>query len=230
MGVNDFDNYPSEVADIEKVGGAEYNLEMIISLQPDLVLAHESGLYGLGDGIDQLEAAGIPVFVVKNAINFDETYKTIEEIGQLTGTFDEAKAINTGIQTDLAAIQAKVKDAEPKTAFVVVGMEPDIYTAGTGTFIDEMLKVINVENVVQQEGWPMYSAEDFAANNADYIIATYESDLTAIKANSMFANMPAVLASNLKLVDGDTTSRQGPRIADGVEALAKAIYPEIFGE
>lgn len=230
VGVNDYDNYPPEVKDIEKIGGTEYNLEMIISLQPDLVLAHESGLYGLGDGIEQLEAAGIPVFVVRNAVDFEETYMTIEQIGQLTGKADEAKKVNEGIQSKLTAIQDKIKDAEPKSAFVVVGMEPDIYAVGTKTYLDEMLKVINVKNAVEQEGWPMYSAEDFAASNADYIIATYESDLEAIQSNEMFANMKAVQANNFKLVDSDTTSRQGPRLADGVESIAKAIYPEIFGE
>ena len=45
------------------------------------------------------------------------------------------------------------------------------------TFIDEMLQLIDVENAVQTEGWPMYSAEQFVASNPDTILFTYESDM-----------------------------------------------------
>lgn len=230
VGVNDTDNYPPEVQSIQKIGGLEYNLEMIISLQPDLVLAHESGMYGLGDGVEQLEAAGIPVFVVKNAVNFEETYETIEQIGQLTGRLAEAKKVNENIQTKLAALQEKVKDVEPKTAFVVVGVEPQIYAVGKGTYMDEMLNFLNIKNEVTQSGWPEYSAEDFVASDADIILTTYESDIEAIKGNPLFATMKAVQSNQLLLVDGDTTSRQGPRLAEGVENIAKAVYPELFNE
>ncbi len=230
VGVNDTDNYPPEVESIQKIGGIEYNLEMIISLQPDLVLAHESGMYGLGDGVAQLEAAGIPVFVVKNAVNFEETYETIEQIGLLTGRQAEAKQVNEDIQTKLAELQQKVKDVEPKTVFVVVGAQPEIYAVGKGTYMDEMLNILNIKNAVTEPDWPVYSAEDFVASDADIILTAYEPDIDAIKENPLFATMKAVQSNQLLLIDGDTTSRQGPRLAEGVEAIAKAVYPELFNE
>ena len=230
VGVNDTDNYPPEVESIQKIGGMEYNLEMIISLKPDLVLAHESGMYGLGDGVVQLEAAGIPVFVVKNAVNFKETYETIEQIGLLTGRLAEAKKVNENIQTKLSELQQKVKGVEPKTVFVVVGAQPEIYAVGKGTYMDEMLNVLGIQNAVTEPDWPVYSAEDFVASDADIILTTYEPDIEAIKANPLFATMKAVKSDQLLLVDGDTTSRQGPRLAEGVEKIAKAVYPELFNE
>ena len=230
VGVNDNDNYPTEVANIEKIGGMEYNLEKIMSLKPDLVVAHASGMYGFGDGVAQLEAAGIPVFVVQNAVTFEETYETIAQIGQLTGTTTKADEINKAIQAKLDEIAAKVKDVEQKSAFVVVGIEPDIYAVGTKTYMDEMLKVANIKNTVAEEGWPMYSAEQLVASDADYVIATYESDLELLKSNDLFKTMKAVQSNSLATVDGDITSRQGPRLAEGVELLAKAVYPEVFNE
>ena len=230
VGVNDYDNYPEAVATKERVGGMEFNLEQIIALQPDLVLAHESRVYGMEEGITQLEAVGIDVFVVKNAVDFDETYTTIEQIGQLTGTMAKANELVTTIQTQLDEIQQKVAGLEPKSAFILVGTEPDIYAAGTGTYIDEMLQLIGVENAVQTEGWPMYSAEQFVASNANTILVTYESDMEAIMQNPAYAVMDAVQNGMVKLIDEDTTSRQGPRLAAGVESIAKAMYPEVFGE
>lgn len=231
IGVNDSDNYPEEALTKEKVGGMEFNLEQIIAMQPDLIVAHESGLYSFGEeAITQLESVGIPVFVVKNALTFEETYTTIEQIGQLTGKAEQATEMVASIKQGITNIEKKVPELEEKSVFVVVGAEPDLYAAGQDTFMDEMLDVLNVENVVPELGWPQYSAEQFVKSNADVILVTYESDIEAILNNSAYAEMDAVKAGNVKLVDGDTTSRQGPRIVEGIESIAEVIYPEAFNE
>ena len=113
---------------------------------------------------------------------------------------------------------------------MVVGAAPDIYVVGQNTFMNEMLKAINVDNAVKEEGWIQYSAEQFIAANPDSIVFTYAGDDETIKNNPAFAVMTAIQNNALTVVDGDTTSRQGPRTAEGVESLAKAIYPEVFND
>ncbi|MEC1176899.1 ABC transporter substrate-binding protein [Metasolibacillus meyeri] len=228
VGVSDNDDYPSEVAEKERIGGMEFNVEKIISLQPDIVFAHESSMYTLGPALEQFESAGVTVFVVKNAATFEETYTSMEQIGKLTGKVEEAEKMVESIKGKLAELQAKVEGQEEKSAFVVVGTTPDIYAVGQNTFMNAMLKTINVQNVVEADEWPMYSAEDFVASNPSTIIVTYEDDVAAILNNPAFAEMDAVKNGAVYTVDGSMTSRQGPRIADGVESIAKAIYPELF--
>lgn len=230
VGVNDNDNYPAQVAEKTRIGGIEYNIETIISLQPDIVFAQESSMFTLESAIEQLEASGITVFVVEDADTFDETYETIEVIGTLTDKDEEAEKIISSIQSKLADIQSKLQGVAPKTAFMVVGALPDIYVVGQNTFMNEMLKIINVENAVKEEEWVLYSAEQFIAANPDSIVFTYEGDDETIKNNPAFAVMTAIQNNALTVIDGDTTSRQGPRIAEGVESLAKAIYPEVFND
>lgn len=228
VGATDNDDYPPAVADVEKVGGMEFNAEKIISLQPDVVFAHESGMFSFEQALEQLEAAGVTVFVVKNAMTFDDTYTTMQDIGKLTGKSAEAEKMIENIKTKLADIKEKVKGQEEKTAFVVVGMTPDIYAVGKNTFMDEMLQTINVKNAVEADGWPMYSPEDFVASNPSAIVVTYADDVETLKTTDAFADMDAVKNGAIYPVDANTTSRQGPRIADGVESIAKAIYPEAF--
>lgn len=231
IAVNDNDNYPEEALTKEKIGGVEFNLEQIIALQPDLVLAHESNLYNFNEeAIAQLEAIGITVFVVKDAKTFEETYTTIEQIGRMTNTVQQADAMIASIKAGIDEIEIKVADLEEKSVFIVVGTDPELYVAGQETFIDEMLDVLNVENAVPELGWPQYSAEQFVASNPDAILVTYESDIEAIQTNDAYSEMDAVKNDQVKLVDGDTTSRQGPRIVEGIESLAEAIYPEAFNE
>lgn len=231
IAVNDNDTYPEEALSKESVGGMEFNLEQIISLQPDLVVAHESGLYSFNEqAIAQLESVGIPVFVVKDAKTFEETYETIEQIGNLTNKEKEAEEMIVSIKEGIEEIEVKVADLEEKSVFVVVGTNPQLYVAGQETFISEMLEVLNVENAVPELGWPQYSSEQFVQSNPDIILVTYENDLAAIEENDAYAEMDAVKNANVKLVDSDTTSRQGPRIVEGIESIGEAIYPEVFNE
>ncbi|MEK4530450.1 ABC transporter substrate-binding protein [Solibacillus sp. FSL K6-1554] len=231
IAVNDNDTYPEEALSKESVGGMEFNLEQIISLQPDLVVAHESGLYSFNEqAIAQLESVGIPVFVVKDAKTFEETYDTIEQIGNLTNKEKEAEEMIISIKEGIEEIEVKVADLEEKSVFVVVGTNPQLYVAGQETFISEMLDVLNVENAVPELGWPQYSSEQFVKSNPDIILVTYENDLAAIEENDAYAEMDAVKNANVKLVDSDTTSRQGPRIVEGIESIGEAIYPEVFNE
>ena len=230
VGINDNDNYPEQVAEKTRIGGIEYNIETIISLQPDVVFAHESSMFTFESALEQLEASGVTVFVVEDAATFDETYETIEVIGTLTGKDEEANKIIASIQSKLADIQTKLQGVTPKTAFMVVGGGPEIYVVGQNTFMNEMLKEIKVDNVVKEEGWPLYSAEQFIAANPDSIVFTYAGHDEMIKNDPAFAVMTAIQNNALTVVDGDKTSRQGPRIAEGVESLAKAIYPEVFND
>ena len=230
VGVNDNDNYPEQVNERTRVGGIEYNIETIISLQPDVVFAHESSMYTLEGAIEQLESAGIKVFVVEDAVNFEDTYETIEDVATLTGKEAEAEKVISSIKSKIEEIQKKLEGIEPKTVFMVIGGAPDIYVVGQNTFMNEMLKTINVKNAVQQDGWPMYSAEEFVAADPDFLLFTYEGDDEIIKNNPAFAVMKAVKDDAMAVVDGDTTSRQGPRIAEGVESIAKAVYPEVFND
>lgn len=230
VGVSDNDDYPEQAATKEKVGGMEFNLELMASLKPDIVFAHGASMYSFEKGMEQLEALGIPVFVVKDAVNFEETYETIKQIGQLTGRSAQAEEMVATMQKDIEDLKTKAAGLEEKSAFIVVGTEPNLFAAGTGTFINEMLGAIGVNNSVTLPNWPQYSAEQFVKDNPDVILVTYESNLDAILKNPAYAEMDAIKSGNVHLIDANTTSRQGPRIADGIQSIAQTMYPEVFGE
>lgn len=230
VGRTDNDNYPEEVTAKPSVGDIMFSAEEVIALNPDIVFAHSSGMYGTEAQIEQLEAAGVKVFVVENAESMDAIYSTFEVIGEVTGKSAEADALVTQVKGEIAAVQAKVGGLEKRSTFIVVGAEPDLYVVGQDNYMNEMLELIGVENKVTESGWVQFSAEDFVAANPDTMLFTYPSDVDVVKANATFAEMTAVKNGALQLVDGDTTSRQGPRISAGLESMAKAIYPEAFNE
>ena len=231
---SDFDDYPEEAQGLEKIGGQEFNVEKIVGLQPDIVFAHESAL-GVGEeGLQQLRDAGLTVFVVKNAMDFDETYGTIQQIGKLTGYSAEAEDIVSDMQAKVDEIKEKAEAVtDKKKVFVETSPAPDIYTPGSGTFMQQFLDIIHAENVAaDQEGWVMMDPEEIVNRNPDVIMVMYgdDSSVDAVYDREGFDAITAIKDKAVVRVDENITSRTGPRLADGLEAVAKAVYPEIFGE
>lgn len=235
VGVSDFDNYPEDVTKKEKIGGMEVNLEKIISLQPNLVLAHASTAHNSEAGLQQLKDAGITVLVVNDAQNFDQVFDSISMIGKATGEAKKADELIQGMKDKLAEIKEKAKDIiEKKKVFVEVSPAPDIFTTGKNTFMNEMITMINAENLANdQEGWIQLDQEEIIKRNPDVIITTYggyeeEKPADQVLSRKGWENVTAVKNKQVIDVDSDRVTRSGPRIVEGVEDLAKAIYPEVF--
>lgn len=235
IGVNDFESYPEEALEKEKIGGMEFNVEKILSLDPDIVFAHES-IVGMAEaGLQQLRDSNILVYVVSDAKDFDETYTTIEEMGRATGKLKEAQKIVEDMKVKVEDIQQKVQKVESKkTVFVETSDVPEIYTTGNGTFMQEILNMLNATNIMEdQEGWVKIDPEEIVSRNPDVMLITYdyvEGIVEQVKQRDGFDTVTAIQNDAVIQVNEDTTSRQGPRLVEGLEEVAKAIYPEAFSE
>ncbi|WP_273831857.1 ABC transporter substrate-binding protein [Guptibacillus sedimenti] len=238
VGVSDFANYPEETTDIEKIGGMEFNVEKIISLKPDLVLAHGSSAHNSEAGLQQLRDAGIAVLVVNDAKSFEEVYKSIEMIGQATGETEQAETTISDMKQQLEDIQAKAEDIpedDEKEVFVEVAPAPEIFSPGKNTFMDDMLSMIHAKNVTHdEEGWNQIDQEAIIQADPDVIITTYgyytEDPIKQVLSRDGWQNVTAVKEEQVVDVHSDLVTRSGPRLVEGVEELAKAVYPDVFAE
>lgn len=234
VGVTDFDNYPEAATKKEKIGGQEINVEKIISLKPDLVLAHASWASNAEAGLQQLKDAGIAVFVVNDAQNFDQVFDSIDMIGKATGETVKANEIISEMKEKLEDIKAKASEIkEKKKVLVEVSPAPEIYTSGKNTFMDQMLRLINAENIANdQEGWIKIDQEAMIKRNPDVIVTTYgyyvKNPVDQVLTRKGWETVNAVKNKHVVDVDSDRVTRTGPRIVEGVEDLAKAVYPEVF--
>jgi iron complex transport system substrate-binding protein len=233
VGVSDFDNYPEEATTKEKIGGMEINIEKIISLQPNLVLAHASAMNGT-EGLQQLRDAGLTVLVINDAQNFEQVYDSIAMIGKATGETKKAEELIKSMQDKLAEIKAKAGEIkDKKKVFIEVSPAPEVFTTGKNTFMDEMITLINAENIANdQEGWVKIDQEVMIERNPDVIVTTYgyytENAVQQVLARQGWENVNAIKNKQVIDVDSDTVTRSGPRLVEGVEELAKAVYPEVF--
>jgi iron complex transport system substrate-binding protein len=236
VGVSDFDNYPKEAAQKQKIGGMEFNIEKVISLKPDLVLAHASTASNSKQGLQQLTDAGIKVVVVNDAENFDQVYDSITMIGKATGQNKQAAKVIQDMKDRLKKLQtqaSKIAEKDEKTVFVEVSPAPEIYTSGKNTFIDQMLSILHAKNAASDlTGWAKITNEAIIKKNPDVIVTTYgfyvKDPVGQVVHRQGWQDVKAIKTKQVTDVNSDLVTRPGPRLVEGVEELAKAVYPDVF--
>lgn len=229
VGRTDYCDYPADVSSVPSIG--DYyapNVEKIISLAPDLVVASE---YIDADVKAQLEGAGAVVCSFC-AFDVDTVEQDILKVGQLLNKNGEAAQLVDQMETARQALVEKCAKAETKrSAFIDLG---EYYSSGDGSLQDNMLKEINVTNIAAGTGEPVVqlSVEQIITANPDVYISEY-AKVEDLKKVAGFDALSAVKENRMVAYDYmdpfcSITSRPGPRVIEGLEALAKIIYPELF--
>lgn len=230
VGVTENDNYPEEVEKIEKVGDMTINTEKVLALKPDLVLASPLN----GEAVEQLRKLGLTVLSVDGQ-NLDEVYELIRRVGKATGTEDEAEKVISQMEDEKKAVLEKVDSLSDKEKPKVwIEVSPELYTAGKGTFMDELVTLAGGYNVAgEQEGWPQVSAEKVVDWNPDVIILMYGHDnqkksVDQVSARKGWQNIEAVKTGQIIPLETDMLSRPGPRLTEGLQKVAEAIHPDLM--
>jgi iron complex transport system substrate-binding protein len=234
VGVTDFDDYPAEVADIDKVvNQAQVDVEAVVAAEPDLVIAAGNELTPT-PVIEQLTELGLPVLTLYPE-TLDEIYADIELVGQALDRGDEASALVEDMEDRVATVEDAVSGLERPRAFYEVSVfEGVIYTAGEGSFLASLITTAGGEPITGDALSTSIELEDLVAADPELILlgsATYDSTITpeSVAARPGWESMTAVVDGRIVPINDIIVSRPGPRIVDGLEALAEAIHPDALG-
>ena len=233
VGRGEYCDYPAEVADVTSVqSGDATNYEQILELGPQVLLMPKMGQ--TEEQIQFLADAGIQV-VVSDAQDIDGVYEAIRMIGKLAGKSGRAEQLCESMQAAFAEVSGKVPaDGEEKTVYFEVSpLAYGLWTAGSGTFMDEIAQMLGLKNAFADvEGWAEISEEQVLERNPDYIvtITMYYGEgptpVEEIESRAGWENVAAVKNGEILNLQNDELSRPGPRLADG----AKALYDFVYGE
>lgn len=232
VGVTDFCDYPEEAKTIEKVGSYfEPNIEKIFSLSPDLVLA----ITGLPEVIAKLEELGIPALILDPS-DLEAVLADIQLVGKATGAEKEAEALVSKMKERITAVTEKAAEVKerPRVFCEIDATDPSKpWTTGPGSFMDAMIQLSGGTNVAAdaESPWPQLSAEEIIAKDPDIIIladSKYGVTPESVRERPGWEVITAVKEGAIFDIDDDLISRPGPRIVDGLEAVARIIHPELF--
>ena len=179
----------------------------------------------------KLENLGIKVFVV-NPSTLDGVYSDMTALGRLLGVSGQATTVVDSMKQRAAAVEQKVAGLARPTVFVEIYSKP-LMTAGTGTFIDNLIALAGGTNIgsAAGSGYPTFSEEVLLKDDPDVYIATTGSMASPgqIARRSGYDGLKAVQDGRVYVIDDDLLVRPGPRLIDGLEQLAQMIHPEVFG-
>lgn len=228
VGLDAFSDYPPETADKPRVGDyLEPDLEAVAAADPDLILATE---FHVDTVLPEFETLGFPAVVLEPA-NLDEVFASIIQVGAIAGEPARAEALVCALQARVDAIEAAVAGA-PRTS-VFVELDPSLYTVGPGTFIADIIERAGGANIAADaaEPWPQLSAEAVVGANPEVILLTDEGGGVTpeqVAARPGWKSIAAVEQGRVVAIDPDLIARPGPRVVDGLEAVAAALHPDRF--
>ena len=229
VGRGEYCDYPDAVLDVPSVqSGYETNVEQIIALHPDVLLM--SAMDQTADQVAQLENAGIRV-VVSDADDIAGTYQAISMIGALMGREAEADAVIASMQETFD--QVKRENSGKTIYFEVSPLQYGLWTAGAGTFMNEIAEMIGLTNCFSDvNGWAEISEEQVLSRNPDYIvtISMYYGEgptpTEEIMARAGWENVTAVKNGAILNLANNELSRPANRLADGAQMLYDFVYGE----
>ena len=231
--VSSYDRFPPEVERLPRVGALfDPDVERILSLRPDLVVAYASQT----DLIAQLKRAGIPVYVYRHGSLADIT-AGMRELGERIGMADQAGRAAADVERGLANVRSSVAGApRPRTA-LVIGREPQslraISVSGGYGFLHDLLDLAGGDNVfgdVKRESM-MVATETMLAKQPDVILELHYSDTASRDdeareraAWKLLPGVPAVRNNRVHLLYGGELVVPGPRVVLTARAFARAIH------
>jgi iron complex transport system substrate-binding protein len=220
VAVDAYSDRPAAAKALPHIGAMRtVNNESILALHPDLVV----GIAYQAPALLQLSRLGIRAETMTTDTLADD-FNTIEKLGRLTGHADEASRLVGSMQRRLAAASRATAHLAVPRVLVVVDVQP-IYTAGGGSYIDDLLHYAHVSNVASgvHSPFPSLSAEVVERENPDVIIATPN---TRIPMNvPPWSRLRAVREHRIVRLSEVDLFRPGPHVADVLEALVRAIAP-----
>jgi ABC-type Fe3+-hydroxamate transport system substrate-binding protein len=230
VGVTEFCDYPPEARNKPKVGYSNPNLETIVALQPDLVLAPRDFIRP--DVLGKLEQLKIPTFVVE-AKTVEDIASQIQLIGRMLDRSEVANPIAMELRHRLMELKRRTETLARPRVLYVLNSQP-LITVGPGSFIHQLIEIAGGANVAggAASPYPRLSIEAVLKEDPQLIIFPVGASEGIPQGEQelwrRWKTMTAVKTDSFHRIASDLLNRPGPRIVLGLERLAEIIHPEVF--
>lgn len=228
VGRTDYCNFPAEVLEVDSIGSLrEPNVEAIIALNPDLIIM---STHASEEVVAKLEEANLTVAVITAQESFDGIYEITEKMGKIFNVNEAATALIDSMKADVEEILTLVENVEKKSVYYVVGYgEYGDYTATGDTFIHNMLEMAGGTNIASDGEFWSYNLESIIEKDPEFIICSELNETkTDLETTEGYMELTAVKEGRLVEINQDLLSRQGPRLAEGLKAIAQLLHPDLF--
>jgi iron complex transport system substrate-binding protein len=231
VGDTDFCDYPPEARQKRRIGGpVDPNIEVIAALHPDLVVASRS-INRLAS-VHSLEQLGIPVYGT-DPRSVDQVLTSTQRLGDLLGAGDAGRSLLANLRERLSQIDRRLAGLPPETVMMVVWLDP-LISVGRNTFLEDALRRAGAHSVIDtQQSWPNINLEEVIRLQPKYLIFSSDDPQQVQRQLAELQDRPAwrqldAVRNRRFIVVSEAISHPSPRLIDGIEQLAAALYPFRF--
>lgn len=222
-------------ADVPTLDMLKPDMEMLTVLKPDVLFVSNMTFYDQSNPYEQLMQQGVCVLCVPSAASIADIQESVRFIASAVGKAEEGETLVSEMQQEIDRIAALGKTiTEKKSVYFEIGAAPNLYSFGSGVFLNEMLELIGAENVfAEQEGWIAVEGESVAAANPDVILTNVnyvEEPVAEILSRDGWAGVSAVQNSQVYYIDNMSSSLSNHNIVKALDEMAKAVYPDVYGK
>lgn len=227
-------DYPA-AAPHSNLNAYQPNIEAVAAYRPDLVVASNLTAGQIG----QLRKLQIPVLEEPAAVNLDQTYRELDELGQATGHAAQAAAEVSSMKRQIAAI-VKGIPTSARGGTYYYELDQTYYSVTSATFIGRVLKLLGLTSIADSAkgaaasgGYPQLSAEFVLKSNPDYVFLAdtlcCKQSPAKVAERPGWSTLAAVKAGRIVALNDDIASRWGPRIVDLLRTVADAVRQHPMG-
>jgi iron complex transport system substrate-binding protein len=231
VGVTDYCDYPPQAQSKQHIGGPiNPNLEQIVTLHPDLVIATRQG--NRLETVEALTRLGIPVYAT-DPKSVEEVIESTRRLGGILGARERGDALALELRARLAEIRRRVAAQPPRRVFFVVWADP-LISIGKNTFLADALRRAGAESVVETtQDWPRLSIEEVLRQQPEYLVFSSTHFEEAARTVEDLRERPSwraldAIRDRRIAVISDAINRPSPRLVDAIEQLARQLHPETF--
>ena len=214
-----------------RIGGpVDPNIEVIAALHPDLVVGARS-INRLAS-VHSLEHLGIPVYGT-DPRSVEQVLTSTERLGELLGAGDAGRSLLANLRARLSQIDRRLAGLPPQTVMMVVWLDP-LISVGRNTFLEDALRRAGAHSIIDtQQSWPNINLEEVIRLQPKYLIFSSDDPQQVQRQLAELQDRPAwrqldAVRNRRFIVVSEAISHPSPRLIDGIEQLAAALYPSRF--
>ncbi|HQV12925.1 MAG TPA: cobalamin-binding protein, partial [Nitrospira sp.] len=230
VGVTDFCNFPAAATAKPKVGYSNPNLESLLALRPELIVAPRE--FHRANVLAKLEELKIPVLLLE-ATSLEQVFAHIHTLGRIFDRSTAAHALTAEMRQQMAEISRRTEGLPRTRVLYVINSQP-LITVGPGSYIHQMIGLAGGTNIASEAAtaYPRLTMETVLKEDPEILIFPRGSVETVPRSEQetwrRWTTLTAVQQNRLREVSADALNRPGPRVMQGLEALARVIHPEAF--
>ena len=235
VGVTRFCDYPADALSIPKIGGLiDPNIEIILSLHPDLVLAFRGNPLRL---LERVRELNLPVFILDIGAGLDSLPRLISRIGLVTRREKEAEVLAAGLTARLEVVGERIRDISLRPRVLVLLHGQGLWTCGGQSYLNDLIARAGAENIAAAvpKKWTLYSRERIIRDDPEavFVLAKSEAEFGQARlwlaAEGHLESLKAVKSNRVFYLDENAASRYGPRLLGILEEIARDLHPDRFG-